>query len=66
MTLEQMDHAAEVAEQIAEAALALSKLANLNGILLTITTQANQPLAMGNYAVVIGVRPSHANYRSQP
>lgn len=53
------------AQKIGAAAQALSELANSAGLILTIETRPKAPLAMGNYIIVVGVRSSHAAYRSQ-
>lgn len=53
------------AHRIATAARAISELANLSGLVLTIETKPQQPLAMGNYTIVVNVRPSCEAYRSQ-
>lgn len=50
---------------VGEAAAALVRLARQNGLILTIETQAVEPLAMGNYRMQITVRTSHESYRSE-
>lgn len=54
------------AQKIGDAARALSELANSAGLILTIETRPEAPLAMGNYTIVIGIRQSHEAYRSEP
>jgi hypothetical protein len=54
----------EIANRICAAAQMLSEMANLNGMVLTIETTPKQPLSMGNYTIVVGLRPSHEAYRS--
>jgi hypothetical protein len=54
------------AQKIGDAARALSELANSAGLILTIETRPKAPLAMGNYTIVVGVRPSHEAYRRAP
>lgn len=63
MTAEQLQNMETVAHRIATAARALSELANLAGLVLTIEARPKQPLAMGNYAIEVDVRPSHEAYR---
>jgi hypothetical protein len=65
MTEQQTESMLLMAERIGAAAQALSELANLNGMVLTIECRPERPLAMGHYSIVIGVRPSHEAYRSQ-
>lgn len=50
---------------LAQRALALVQLADALGYTLTIETEPLKPLALGNHELVITVRESHANYRSQ-
>lgn len=38
-------------------------LAGSYGLVLTIQTRARNPLAMGNYDIVVDMRPGHAMYR---
>ena len=50
---------------VVEAAATLVKLAYQNGLILTIETEALEPLAMGNYSMKISVRTSHQRYRGE-
>lgn len=63
MTPEQLHHMELAAFRVASAARALSELANLSGLVLTVETKPAQPLAMGNYTITVDVRPSHEAYR---
>jgi hypothetical protein len=58
------DYTRAVADEIGKAAVALSTLAQLNGMVLTIDTKPLAPLAMGNYSIQIDIRLSHHAYRS--
>lgn len=64
MTAADNDFTKAVAEELGKAAVALSTLAQLNGMVVTIETKPLQPLAMGNYSIAIDIRPSHHAYRS--
>ncbi len=65
MSREQDVLSAAIADQISTVAIELSKLAHLNGLILTIETKLKPPLAMGNYSILVDVRPSHRAYRSK-
>lgn len=47
-------------EVVLNRAVALVQFARECGMVLTIETQARQPLAMGHFDMVVGVRPARA------
>lgn len=59
------EHLKAAGTAVANAAVALSTLAQLNGLIVTIETKPLEPLAMGNYSIEIQIRPSHAAYRGE-
>lgn len=63
MTPGSIEHVKVSADKIADMAVALSELAQLNGLILTMQTYPIKPLAMGNYGINVDLRPSHAAYR---
>lgn len=65
MTEEQLQSMEATARKIGDAARALSEMANLAGLVLTIETRPKAPLAMGNYTIVVTTRLSHEAYRRE-